>query len=95
MASKSCRHIERKKFADPVAYKDRSAYETDPTNPGLWYGPYRVTKVVSGSYVAFERNPRWWGRKPHFKRITIRAIENTAALTANLLSGNIDYIATS
>ncbi|MDH3701079.1 MAG: peptide ABC transporter substrate-binding protein [Alphaproteobacteria bacterium] len=86
-------HIERKHFADPTAYKDRSAYETEPTNPGLWFGPYRVVKVVSGSYVVLERNPRWWGRKPHFKRITIRAIENTAALTANLLSGNIDYIA--
>ncbi|MGH6954696.1 MAG: peptide ABC transporter substrate-binding protein, partial [Alphaproteobacteria bacterium] len=29
----------------------------------------------------------------HFKRIVVRAIENTAALEANLLSGGIDYIA--
>ncbi|KKL23212.1 hypothetical protein LCGC14_2427650, partial [marine sediment metagenome] len=38
-------------------------------------------------YLAvLEPNPTWWGDKPHFKRIVIKAIENTAALTANLLS---------
>ena len=37
--------------------------------------------------------PGWPGDRPHFRRITIRAIENTAALEANLLSGAIDYIA--
>ena len=30
---------------------DRSAYETDTTNPGLWNGPYRVSKVVPGIQV--------------------------------------------
>ncbi|NKB59280.1 MAG: peptide ABC transporter substrate-binding protein [Alphaproteobacteria bacterium] len=86
-------HIERPNFADPAEYRHRSAYETDTTNPGLWYGPYRVSKVVAGSYIALEQNPKWWGKKPAFKRIIVKAIENTAALTANLLSGDIDYIA--
>ena len=86
-------HLERPKFADPVAYRDRSTYESDPTNPGLWFGPYKVTAVVPGSHVVLERNPTWPGKKPAFDRITVRAIENTAALTANLLSGSIDYIA--
>ena len=86
-------HLERPKFADPVAYRDRSTYESDPTNPGLWFGPYRVAAVVPGSHVVFERNSSWAGKKPAFDRITVRAIENTAALTANLLSGSIDYIA--
>ncbi len=86
-------HLERKNFSDPVKYVNRSAYETDTTNPGLWFGPYRVTQVVSGSYVVLEPNPRWKGKKPAFKRITVRAIENTGAMTANLLSGAIDYIA--
>jgi peptide/nickel transport system substrate-binding protein len=86
-------HIERKNFAEPVEYVNRSAYETDTTNPGLWFGPYRVTAVVSGSHVVLEQNPRWKGKKPAFKRVTVRAIENTGAMTANLLSGAIDYIA--
>ncbi len=86
-------HIEKPNFSDPAEYKNRSAYETDTTNPGLWFGPYRVSEVVSGSYIVLEPNPTWWGKAPHFKRIVIRAIENTAALTANLLAGDIDMIA--
>jgi peptide/nickel transport system substrate-binding protein len=86
-------HIERARFAqDPATYKDRTAYITEPTNKALWFGPYRVVEAVSGSHLALERNPTWWGRAPAFRRITIRVIENTAALEANLLSGAIDYI---
>jgi peptide/nickel transport system substrate-binding protein len=86
-------HIEAPNFADPVEYKNRSAYETDTTNPALWFGPYRVTQVSLGSHVVLEPNPTWWGEKPHFKRIVVKAVENTAALTANLLSGDVDMIA--
>ena len=49
--------------------------------------------MSSGSHVVLEPNPNWWGTKPHFKRIVVRVIENTAALEANLLSGAIDMIA--
>lgn len=86
-------HIERANFADPAEYKTRSAYETDTANPGLWFGPYRVTEVSSGSHIVLEPNPTWWGEQPRFKRIVVKAIENTAALTANLLSGDVDMIA--
>lgn len=86
-------HIEAPNFADPAEYKNRSAYETDTINPGLWFGPYRVTEVSSGSHVVLEPNPTWWGDRPHFKRIVVKAVANTAALTANLLSGDVDMIA--
>ena len=86
-------HIERPRFAqDPATYKDRTAYQTEPTNPGLWFGPYRLVEVVPGSHLVFERNPTWWGTPAHYERITARIIENTAALEANLLSGSINYI---
>jgi len=39
-----------------------------------------------------EQNPTWAGEKPHFKRLVVKIIENTAALEANLLSGNVDYV---
>jgi peptide/nickel transport system substrate-binding protein len=86
-------HLEESKFADPLAYKTRTTYDTDSTNKGLYFGPYRIVEVVSGSHVTLEPNPTWWGKKPFFKKITVRAIENTAALEANLLSGGIDMIA--
>ena len=86
-------HIDRKNFKEPREYRNRSAYERDTTNPGLWFGPYRIAEVVSGAHVVFERNPHWWGKQPYFDRIVVKAIGNTAAMTASLLSGGIDYIA--
>jgi peptide/nickel transport system substrate-binding protein len=86
-------HLDRKNFADPENYRRRTAFDTDTTNPGLYFGPYRITQVVPGAHVVLEPNPTWYGDKPQFKRIVVRVIENTAALEANLLSGAIDYIA--
>jgi len=87
-------HIERPIFeADPETYRNRTAYDTDPTNPGLYFGPYRIVEVVSGARIVLERNETWSGATPAFDRITVRVVENTAALEANLLSGALDMIA--
>ncbi|MEZ5931338.1 MAG: peptide ABC transporter substrate-binding protein [Alphaproteobacteria bacterium] len=87
-------HIERPIFEeDPENYRHRTAYETDFTNPGLHFGPYKAVEVSSGAHIVLEPNETWWGKPPFFKRIVIKAIENTAALEANLLSGSIDMIA--
>ena len=86
-------HLEEAAFSEPEAYRHRTLYETDTTNPGLWFGPYRIAEVVPGSHVVLVPNPTWWGAKPQFKRIVVRVIANTAALEANLLSGAIDMIA--
>jgi peptide/nickel transport system substrate-binding protein len=86
-------HLERDLFAEPLEYKNRTAYDTDTTNPGLYFGPYRIAEVVPGAHVVMVPNPTWYGDPPHFKRIVVRVVENTAALEANLLSGAIDYVA--
>jgi peptide/nickel transport system substrate-binding protein len=86
-------HLEKAAFATPKDYQKRSLFDTDTTNAGLYNGPYRITQVAPGSHIVLEPNTAWAGDKPHFKRITVRAIENTAAMEANLLSGGIDYIA--
>lgn len=86
-------HLEAGPASDAASYRNTSLYERDTTNPGLWFGPYRVKAVQPGSSVILERNPQWWGKSPAFDEIEIRAIENTAALMANLLSGDIDMIA--
>ena len=33
--------------ADPVTYRNRTLFDTDPTNPGLAFGPYRIAPVVA------------------------------------------------
>ncbi|HEY5598381.1 MAG TPA: peptide ABC transporter substrate-binding protein [Kiloniellales bacterium] len=87
-------HVERPIFeADPEAYRNRTSYDTDPTNPALAFGPYRIAEVVSGSRIVLVPNSTWSGPAPAFDRITVQVIENTAALEANLLSGAIDMIA--
>lgn len=87
-------HLERPIFAAaPAEYRNRTLYDQAPATPGLYNGPYRVTQVVQGSHVALEPNPHWRGAAPAFKRVVVRAVENTAALEAQLLSGGIDMIA--
>ena len=86
-------HLDEKNFADPLSYKNRTAFDTDTTNPGLYFGPFRIDEAIAGSHVVLVPNNTWYGAKPHFKKITVRVIENTAALEANLLSGGIDMIA--
>jgi peptide/nickel transport system substrate-binding protein len=86
-------HLEREALEDPANYRTRTRYDSDPTNPGLYFGPYRITGITPGAEIRLEANPTWWGKPPPVKRIILKVIENTAALEANLLSGSIDYIA--
>jgi peptide/nickel transport system substrate-binding protein len=86
-------HLETEAFAEPASYRQKTRYDTDTTNKGLYFGPYLISQVVAGSHVTLTPNPLWWGPEPHFRRIVVRAVENTAALEANLLSGAIDMIA--
>ncbi|MGF1627474.1 MAG: peptide ABC transporter substrate-binding protein [Alphaproteobacteria bacterium] len=87
-------HLERALFeAAPSAYPERSLYETDPTNPGLWFGPYVLSELEFGGEITMTRNPLWWGDEPYFDVIRVRPIESTPALEANLLAGEIDMIA--
>ena len=87
-------HLEREIFeADPYEYRHRTLYNSDVTNPGLWSGPYVISEAQQGSYLVMTRNPYWHGKEPYFDRITTRAIQNTSAMEANLLSGTIDMIA--
>ncbi len=92
-------HIEGPIYARahaPGDYINSTAYNRDPTNPGLWDGPYVITKYDVGSQIVLEPNPSWPGvpetnhRKAGFKHVVLRFIGDTAALQANLLSGDID-----
>ena len=86
-------HIEKPIFeANPAEYRNKTAYDTQSTNPGLAFGPYRIVEIMPGSRITLEQNSTWTGEKPYFKRIVVKIIENTAALEANLLSGGVDYV---
>jgi len=81
------------KLGDPSEYIKQTVFSRTPTTTGLWDGPYLITEYKSGAQVVFEPNPHWTGTKPGFKHIVIKTIENTSALQANLLSGDVDMVA--
>ena len=52
-----------------------------------------MAEVEVGASQTLKPNPHWTGFEPAFETIVIRAIENTSALEAALLSGSVDMIA--
>lgn len=72
-------------------YPKNTAYNRASTTPGLYNGPYLIKEIQPGSNIVLEPNPHWYGKAPYFKRIVIRTIENSAALQANILSGDVDF----
>jgi peptide/nickel transport system substrate-binding protein len=87
-------HLERAIFAAaPGDYNRRTLYNVDPARPGLYYGPYRIVEAAAGSHVVLERNSHWFGTPPHFRRVTVKLLGDTATAEAALLAGAIDYLA--
>lgn len=87
-------HLEAELYAeDPLEYRHRTLYNSDITRPGLYYGPYMIASVEQGASLTLVRNPHWHGQPPQFDKIVVKAIQNTSALEANLLSGTIDMVA--
>jgi peptide/nickel transport system substrate-binding protein len=41
--------------ADPGEYRNKTAYDTDPTNPGLAFGPYRIVELVRAAASSSSR----------------------------------------
>ncbi len=74
----------------PGEYINATEYNRNPLNPGLWNGPFVVGGYQSGSTITLANNPHWAGPAPGFKQVSMRLIADTAALQANLLSGDID-----
>jgi peptide/nickel transport system substrate-binding protein len=79
-------------LADKRDYLKHSAYRTEPTNPGLWMGPYRLAEFGAGKYAVFERNPHWFGDKPYFRKITLRFYPSSAQAEAGLFAGETDLL---
>jgi peptide/nickel transport system substrate-binding protein len=86
-------HIEGKPYEEGKAageYIKSTVFNRAPTTPGLWNGPYLISEYNSGAQIVLAPNPHWTGTKPGFRHIVLRYIGDTAALQANLLSGDID-----
>ncbi len=84
--------IWEKTKASQGAYEKQTHYNTNPTNPGLYCGPYVAKGVKAGSHIILERNPHYYGNTAKIEKIIVKIIPNTQTLEANLLSGTVDMI---
>lgn len=55
-------------------------------------GPYKFISYVPGDRTVFEVSPSYYGPKPIWDKVIYRYINNGAARTAALLSGDVDVI---
>src|SRR5262249_61700299 len=55
-------------------------------------GPVRFVSWVKDDRLVMEANPDYWGGKPEFDRMIVRAIPETAPRIAALLKGELDII---
>jgi peptide/nickel transport system substrate-binding protein len=51
-----------------------------------------MTANDGATQIVLEPNPHWTGKAPSLRRIVVRSVADTAALQANLLSGDIDLV---
>ncbi len=82
-----------KKFgSQKEGYEKNSLYTKDPTNVGLYDGPYVVSEIQLGDHVTLVPNAKFYGEPAKIKKIIMKLIPNTGTLEANLRSGTIDLI---
>lgn len=90
-------HLEAKVFEEfkgkPQGYDQNSLYVRNPTNPGLWFGPFVVTEVKLGSHIILAANPQFYGKKPYFKKVVVKLLPNANTHISNIKSGSVDMIA--
>jgi peptide/nickel transport system substrate-binding protein len=76
--------------ATPADYINHTLYNRAPATPGLWDGPYMPESYRINQSIDYVPNPHWAGTTPGFAHLVLRLVDNTAALQANLLSGDVD-----
>ena len=82
--------ISRAQFEDCIATEIPNCDEQHQMPIGS--GPYRIVEFASNDRAVFERNPHYWGERPHFDRvILIGGGDAESAAQAVLVDGTADY----
>src|SRR5215831_10481366 len=75
----------------PKKYLESVGPDTFNAKP-VGTGPVRFVSWVKDDKLVLEANPDYWGGKPDFDRMIVRAIPETAPRVAALLKGEVDMI---
>ena len=71
---------------------DRSTAEYNAGHGSPGTGPYRLVDRVPGDRVVLEARTDWWGGKPAWDKVLLRAIPSDGPRVAGLLTGELDLI---
>lgn len=74
----------------PKAMKNGST--KDGVTSYIGTGPYVLKDFVTDEYAVFERNEKYWGKKPALKKITVKVIPDNQTRIMALENGEIDLI---
>ncbi len=79
----------------PKAYREKVGAEGYAKAP-VGSGPYKITKVETGSGLQYERFEEYWAGspkgKPAIKKISVRFVPDAATEMTELLSGRTDWL---
>ncbi|WP_162598780.1 ABC transporter substrate-binding protein [Nocardioides gilvus] len=56
------------------------------------FGPYKLKTLNSGQEIRLEHNENYWGEKPEFTEIVVKAVPDASARAQLLMSGDVDAI---
>ncbi|MDZ5650686.1 ABC transporter substrate-binding protein [Nitrospirillum sp. BR 11828] len=79
--------------ADPKSYFEHSLYRTKPETPGLYSGPFRLSRM-SGKALRLVRNAYWAGRSPAFDGVIVTVAANKSDLESLVRGRKIDTFTT-
>ncbi|MGE0004873.1 MAG: ABC transporter substrate-binding protein [Parvibaculaceae bacterium] len=78
-----------------ISRKVGTGARTEDYNSGkaaIGTGPYRVVEWVRGDRLVYERNDNYWGRKPIWRRVTVKPVTSPGARVTALLAGDVAVI---
>jgi len=89
-------HLEEAVFekwkGQPQAYEQNTNYVKDPTNKGLYSGPYIVDQYALGSHFLLSKNIQFFGQAPSIERILVKHIGETSTLKSHLQTNEVNMI---
>lgn len=69
----------------------KNAYGTDPMKT-VSDGPWNWTEWKQKQYLSFDRNPNYWGPKPHIDKVVYKIYASQTTEVQALLKGDIDVV---
>jgi peptide/nickel transport system substrate-binding protein len=74
------------------AAKDATTEDFNSRKATIGTGPYKITEYLPGDRIVMVRNDNYWGGKPAWGKITLRAMRSDPTRVAALLAGDVDVI---